>query len=114
MTIMTIYLINRYAKWKERSKLSQQEDRDNDQEDEAEAGPRGHKRPSTALPASHPAMKKARTAVRIGRKNKNEIKRPEQILKKRTEDERREARKARGGGRGGGRGRGRGRGGRRC
>merc|ERR1719239_1727189 len=88
------YKTNRYAKWKERSKLSQQEDRDNDQEDEAEAGPRGQKRPSTALPASHPAMKKARTAVRIGRKNKNEIKRPEQILKKRTEDERREARKA--------------------
>ena len=52
MTIMTIYLINRYAKWKERSKLSQQEDRDNDQEDEAEAGPRGQKRPGTALPAA--------------------------------------------------------------
>ena len=84
--------------------MSQQEDRDNDAEDEA--GQRGQKRPSTALPASHPAMKKARTAVRIGRKNKNEIKRPEQILKKRTEDERRAARKARGGGRGRGRGRG--------
>ena len=103
---MTMNLITRYAKWKERSKLSQQEDRDNDHEDETEAGPRGHKRPNTALPASHPAMKKARSAVRIGRKNKNEIKRPEQILKKRTEEERRAARKARGGGRGRGRGRG--------
>ena len=90
------YKTNRYAKWKERSKLSQQEDREH--EDEGEAGqPRGHKRPGTALPDSHPAMKKARAAVRIGRKNKNEIKQPEQILK----DERRAARKARVDGRGG-------------
>ena len=97
-------VVPRYAKWKERSKLAQQEDRDNDQEEEEG---RGQKRSSTALPASHPAMKKARNAVRIGRKNKNEIQRPEQILKKRVEEERRAARKARGGGRGRGKSRGR-------
>ena len=35
-------------------------------------------------------------AVKIGRKNKNEIKRPEQILKKRVADERKAARKSKG------------------
>ena len=56
------------------------------------------KRPSTALPASHPAMKKAKLAVKVGRKNKNEIRRPEQILKQRVADEKKAARKAKGGG----------------
>ena len=49
-------------------------------------------------------MKKAKLAVRVGRKNKNEIRRPEQILKQRRDEEKRAARKAKGGGRGRGRG----------
>ena len=99
--ISATYKTNRYNKWKERSKLAQMEERDNDvdgNDDQGDHGARGKKRPNTQLPANHPAMKKAKMAVRIGRKNKNEIKRPEQILKKRVEDERRAARKAKGGG----------------
>ena len=92
--ISATYKTNRYNKWKERSKLAQQEDRDDDDEMEA----RGTKRPNTKLPSNHPAMKKARMAVKIGRKNKNEIQRPEQILKKRVTEERKAARKAKGGG----------------
>merc|ERR1712029_208110 len=99
--ISATYKTNRYNKWKERCKLTQMEERDNDvngDDDDDDHGARGKKRPNPQLPANHPAMKKAEMAVRIGRKNKNEIKRPEQILKKRVEDERRAARKAKGGG----------------
>lgn len=95
--ISATYKTNRYNKWKERSKLAQQQERDdNDDDGDSHDQARGKKRPNTALPASHPAMKKARMAVKIGRKNKNEIKRPEQILKKRVADERKAARKSKG------------------
>ena len=98
--ISATYKTNRYARWKERSKLAQQQETaDDDEEDK-----RGTKRPNTRLPDSHPAMKKAKLAVRVGRKNKNEIRRPEQILKQRRDEEKRAARKAKGGGRGRGRG----------
>ena len=100
--ISATYKTNRYNKWKERSKLAQQEERDNDDQDDGgdtgHTGARGNKRPNTQLSASHPAMKKAKMAVKIGRKNKNEIRRPEQILKQRVADEKRAARKAKGGG----------------
>merc|ERR1712241_1274309 len=91
--ISATYKTNRYSKWKERSKLAQQQDDDQDQD-----GGGQRKRPSTALPASPPAMKKAKLAVKVGRKNKNEIRRPEQILKQRVADEKKAARKAKGGG----------------
>ena len=90
--ISATYKTNRYARWKERSKLAQQQE--TVEEDDQDGG-RGTKRPNTRLPDSHPAMKKAKLAVRVGRKNKNEIRRPEQILKTRTEEERKAARKAR-------------------
>ena len=90
--ISATYKTNRYARWKERSKLAQQQE--TVEEDDQDVG-RGTKRPNTRLPDSHPAMKKAKLAVRVGRKNKNEIRRPEQILKTRTEEERKAARKAR-------------------
>merc|ERR1719220_313958 len=82
--ISATYKTNRYAKWKERSKLAQQQEA---VEEEDQEGGRGAKRPNTRLPDSHPAMKKAKMAVRVGRKNKNEIRRPEQILKTRKEEE---------------------------
>jgi hypothetical protein len=56
--ISATYKTNRYAKWKERSKLAQQTE---DAAEEPEE--RGSKRPGGPLPASHPAMKKARSAV---------------------------------------------------
>ena len=90
--ISATYKTNRYARWKERSKLAQQQE--TVEEDDQDGG-RDTKRPNTRLPDSHPAMKKAKLAVRVGRKNKNEIRRPEQILKTRTEEERKAARKAR-------------------
>ena len=89
--ISATYKTNRYARWKERSKLAQQQE---SVEEEDQDGSRGTKRPNTRLPDSHPAMKKAKLAVRVGRKNKNEIRRPEQILKTRNEEERKAARKA--------------------
>merc|ERR1711874_202489 len=90
--ISATYKTNRYARWKERSKLAQQQE---SVEEEDPEGSRGTKRPNTRLPDSHPAMKKAKLAVRVGRKNKNEIRRPEQILKTRTDEERKAARKVR-------------------
>merc|ERR1719433_1893192 len=89
--ISSTYKTNRYARWKEKSKLAQQQETAEDDDDDS----RGTKRPNTRLPDSHPAMKKAKLAVRVGRKNKNEIRRPEQILKTRKEEERKAARKAR-------------------
>merc|ERR1712112_438297 len=59
--ISATYKTNRYNKWKERSKLAQQQERDdNDDDGDSHDQARGKKRPNTALPASHPAMKKAR------------------------------------------------------
>merc|ERR1711915_469644 len=99
--ISATYKTNRYAKWKERSKLAQQ-DNDSDEGDNQ----RGFKRKSNQLPDSHPAMKKAKNAVPAHKKGpKFEIKRPEQIMKKRTQEEKKAAMKARGKGKGKGRGR---------
>ena len=81
--ISATYKTNRYARWKEKSKLAQQQETGEEDEEER----RGTKRPNTRLPDSHPAMKKAKMAVRVGRKNKNEIQRPEQIMKKRRMEE---------------------------
>merc|ERR1711915_619346 len=101
--ISATYKTNRYEKWKERSKLAQQ---DNDSDGEEGDNQRGFKRKSNQLPDSHPAMKKAKNAVPAHKKGpKFEIKRPEQIMKKRTQEEKKAAMKARGKGKGKGRGR---------
>jgi len=93
--IAATYKTNRYAKWKERSKLAQQ-DNGNDSDGEKD-NQRGLKRPNTQMAANHPAMKKARTAVPTHKRGpKNEIKRPEQILKKRNDDERKAFNRAKG------------------
>merc|ERR1740129_194599 len=86
----------------ERSKLAQQ-GHDSGDENEAGAGAgKGLKRKSTALPSNHPAMKKARNAVPAHKKGpRNEIQRPEQILKKRIIEEKKSARGQGRGGRGG-------------
>merc|ERR1740128_113102 len=93
--ISATYKTNRYAKWKERSKMAQQ-----DNENDSDGGgdnQRGVKRPNTQMAANHPAMKKARNAVPAHKKGpKFEIQRPEQILKKRNEEERKAANRARG------------------
>merc|ERR1719187_1777103 len=95
--ISATYKTNRYSKWKERSKLAQQM---NDSGDEDESNAKGGKRKSSGLPANHPAMKKARNAVPQHKRGpKNEIQRPEQILKKRLAEEKKAARSK--GGRGG-------------
>ena len=80
--ISATYKTNRYNKWKERTKIAQQVN--DEDEDDQRGGGRGMKRPNTQLPSNHPAMKKANNAVR---KNKNEIQRPEQIMKKRRMEE---------------------------
>jgi len=86
--ISATYKTNRYEKWKERSKLAQQGGSDDEGDKD---GPRG-------LPANHPAIKKAQNAVKTGKRGpKFEIKRPEQILKKRREDEKKAFRMAKGG-----------------
>ena len=76
------YKSDRYAKWRERSKLAQiQEAEDANQESDNE----GKKRKFyNGLPSGHPAMKKAKMAVPKHKKGpKLELKRPEQILKQR-------------------------------
>merc|ERR1712083_623940 len=102
-------------------KLAQQ-GHDSGDENEGDGAGKGLKRKSTALPSNHPAMKKARNAVPAHKKGpRNEIQRPEQILKKRIIEEKKSARgqgrggrgsRGRGGGSGGGGGRGGGGGGR--
>merc|ERR1719334_154843 len=93
--ISATYKTNRYAKWKERSKLSQQENGD-DSDGEGD-GQRGTKRTKNQISANHPAMKKARNAVPAHKKGpKFEIQRPEQILKKRNAEERKAANNAKG------------------
>merc|ERR1712112_161993 len=51
--ISATYKTNRYNKWKERSKLAQMEERDNDVngDDDDDHGARSKKRPNTQLPA---------------------------------------------------------------
>merc|ERR1712179_262383 len=67
------YKSNRYAKWKASSKINHLESDDKD---------------SGGLPENHPALQKARNAMPKHRKGpKMEIKRPEQILKLRKEDD---------------------------
>eukprot|EP00088_Acartia_fossae_P008716 TRINITY_DN1417_c0_g1_i8.p1 TRINITY_DN1417_c0_g1~~TRINITY_DN1417_c0_g1_i8.p1 ORF type:complete len:778 (-),score=244.97 TRINITY_DN1417_c0_g1_i8:52-2385(-) len=88
--ISATYKTNRYEKWKERSKLAQQdEDADSDNDNK-----KPNRRP---LPANHPAMQKARNAVPKHRTKgiRQEIRRPEQILKQRRDKEKREERMAR-------------------
>ena len=103
--IAATYKTNRYAKWKERSKLAQQTD---DQEESNSRGQGDRKRAGGPLPSSHPAMKKARNAVPAHKKGpKSEIQRPEQIMKKRVIEEKKAARKQKGGGKGKGKGKGR-------
>ena len=93
----------RYAKWKERSKLAHQEN-GNDSDGEGD-NQRGVKRPNTQTAANHPAMKKARNAVPAHKKGpKFEIKRPEEILKKRNAEEKKAANRAKGKGKGKGKG----------
>jgi len=98
--ISSTYKTNRYAKWKERNK---QDEMIENHENDEEKGNRGFKR-KNSLPANHPAMKKARNSVPAHKKGpKFEIQRPEQILKKRNMEEKKAARKAKGGKKGKGR-----------
>merc|ERR1712059_205352 len=97
--IAATYKTNRYAKWKERNKQEHQTGGDDDQgQDDGEGGnDRGVKR-KNGMPANHPAMKKAKNAVPAHKKGpKFEIKRPEQIMKKRVQEEKKAARKVKGG-----------------
>ena len=101
--IAATYKTNRYAKWKERSKLVQQTE---EHEDESSKGQGDRKRHGGPLLSSHPAMKKARNAVPAHKKGpRSEIQRPEQIMKKRVLEEKKAARKQKGGGKGKGKGR---------
>ena len=101
--IAATYKTNRYAKWKERSKRAQQTE---EHEDESSKGQGDRKRHGGPLLSSHPAMKKARNAVPAHKKGpRSEIQRPEQIMKKRVLEEKKAARKQKGGGKGKGKGR---------
>ena len=74
----------RYEKWKERSKMAQQGEGSDDE---------GDRKESTGLDSKHPALLKAKNALPKHKKGpKFEIKRPEQILKKRKDDEKKAAR----------------------
>ena len=75
-------------------------------EDESSKGQGDRKRHGGPLLSSHPAMKKARNAVPAHKKGpRSEIQRPEQIMKKRVLEEKKAARKQKGGGKGKGKGR---------
>ncbi len=86
------YKSDRYAKWRERSKLIQMQEAEAEEGNDAggeEEGGRGKKRKPGygGLPKNHPAMKKAREAVPKHKKGPRlELKRPEQILKQRKLD----------------------------
>ena len=82
------YKSDRYAKWRERSKLEQQleAEQDENEDDNNATSKNSKKRKQTynGLPSGHPAMKKAKMAVPKHKKGpKLELKRPEQILKQR-------------------------------
>jgi len=86
--ISSTYKTNRYEKWMERSKIYQQEEEVTDDEN--------MNTKSKPLPTYHPAMQKAKNAVK-GHKTKgirSEIQRPEQILKKREDKAKKAARVA--------------------
>merc|ERR1712117_178387 len=80
------YKSDRYKKWKQRSRLSHMQENntlDGDTLGNDNEGPNYQ-----GLPRNHPAMKKARESVPKGKKGpRNEIKKPEQILKQRKLDE---------------------------
>ena len=81
------YKSDRYAKWRERSKLAQMQEAAEDEEDAENDGQnlkKGKRKQFNGLPAGHPAMKKAKMSVPKHKKGpKMELKRPEQILKQR-------------------------------
>ena len=78
------YKSDRYAKWRERSKLAQMQEAEQENEEVDEKQSKGKKRSYGGLPAGHPAMKKAKMSVPKHKKGpKLELKRPEQILKDR-------------------------------
>lgn len=99
------YKSDRYAKWRERSKLAQMQEAEAEREDEevdGEAKKKGKKRTFNGLPSGHPAMKKAKMAVPKHKKGpKLELKRPEQILKERkvkAKNQTKNKKKSKGGG----------------
>ncbi|XP_059087617.1 ATP-dependent RNA helicase DDX54-like isoform X2 [Tigriopus californicus] len=107
--IQASYKSDRYAKWKERSKLSfidEPGQSGGHTDDDYRGGPKMNRKRQMGggLPEDHPAMKKARDSVPKHRKGpKNEIQRPEQILKKRKLDEKKRAKNAKKGKKGKGR-----------
>merc|ERR1712080_100671 len=73
------YKSDRYKKWKQRSRIAQLQE----QQAQGEHDERGGQT-YQGLPTNHPAMKKARESVPKHKKGpRNEIKRPDQILKQR-------------------------------
>merc|ERR1712001_667082 len=80
------YKSDRYAKWRERSKLEQQLEAEQEKEEDNNSNKKWNNKRKTynGLPSGHPAMKKAKMAVPKHKKGpKFELKRPEQILKQR-------------------------------
>lgn len=75
----------RYQRWKDKSKIDQKDE----QEDGDERSGNADYRRQRPLPSNHPAMIKSRNAVPNKQKGKRngELMRPEQILKKRGEEE---------------------------
>ncbi len=83
MWIPASYKSDRYARWKERSKLAQMQEEEEAVGDDGESKV-GKKRRFQGLPSGHPAMKKARAAGASHPKGpKRELKRPEEVLKQR-------------------------------
>jgi len=81
------YKTNRYQRWKDKTKIDQKDEQDDGDEKSGNADYR-RQRP---LPANHPAMIQSRKAVpnikQKGKMRSGDLKRPEQILKKRVEEE---------------------------
>jgi len=94
------YKSDRYAKWKERSKLANVSQDDGGGGDgggsDGEQTPGKKRQQNQGLPTNHPAMKKAAKAVKFTKKGpRSEMKRPEQILKEREKQEKIRARNER-------------------
>merc|ERR1712154_537720 len=80
------YKSDRYKKWKQRSRLANMQEQNSPGDDMPGNNDRGPN--YQGLPRNHPAMKKARESVPKHKKGpRNEIKRPEQILKQRKLDD---------------------------
>jgi len=77
------YKSDRYAKWRERSKIAQmQEAQEQEGHDDQES--ENPRKKFKGMPSSHPAMRKAKLAVPKHKKGpRAELKRPEQVLKQR-------------------------------